>query len=379
MQALTVDGEQITGYAYHLDAGLLGEFLKQYACRLGVNHVVDTITHVNQTEDGSIASLTCSSGAVRSADLFIDCTGFQELLIDKTLHEPFDDYSAFLRNNKALALRCPYQDKAKEMAAYTNCTAMSAGWIWQIPLYQDIGTGYVYSDGFISDDQAEQELRGFLGEDRVKEQDVLPITMRVGQHQRTWVKNCVAIGLSSGFIEPLESTGLYIAQYQVERLVYSLLSCSTVINAPTVAMHNKGVSNLMQSIRDFLVCHYAFTARDDTEYWRTVREETTIPDTLVAILNSSFGEVEQYARSVAPHGSFDWQFGWQAILLGMNYRGMFDLFITDRHQFIEANKQDMILAEECYDFLQDNRTKATNLELPSCIVLPRYSHLGVFS
>jgi tryptophan halogenase len=309
-------------YAYHFDAGLLGEYLKHYCKDRGVTHIVDTITEINLGENGNITSVGRSNGAPIEADLFVDCSGFRSLLLAGKLQEPFDSYYDYLFNDRAVAMRVPYRDKENEMLSYTLCEAQSAGWIWTIPLYSRIGTGYVYCSRYKTEDQAETEFRRYWGEDRVKDLNVSHIKIRVGKHQRTWVKNCVAIGLAAGFIEPLESTGLFIAQGAIQTLGDTLRGRNEY-NAGDVKVYNDSVSRMIEIIRDFLVCHYGLTSREDTPYWRDVKYGTKFSDSLSAKL--------QLARLAMPDtqyiGSFDnaslagFSFGdgWQCILTAMNY------------------------------------------------------------
>ncbi len=309
-------------YAYHFDAGLFGEYLKGYAKRNGVNHVIDTVTHANLREDGSIRSISRKSGDDLEGDLYIDCSGFTAFLLSKTLKEPFDSYNDYLFNNKAVAMRIPYVDKEKEMLSYTGCAAKSAGWIWNIPLYSRIGTGYVYCDAYKSRDEAENEIRAHLGVDRVKDVTAAHIDIRVGKHRRTWVKNCVALGLAGGFIEPLESTGLAISQVGIE-LLSLMLRDTGDYNVASMENYNHNMTYIFELIRDFLVCHYALTTREDSAYWKDVKYTSKISDALKEKL--------AFARAVLPDGEFTQSFdrtsamlafrfdaGWPCILLGMN-------------------------------------------------------------
>jgi tryptophan halogenase len=188
--------------AYHFDATKFGLWLKDHYCLpKGLKHIKEDIISIEQNNEGIV-----SLNNKYKADLYIDCTGFKSLLLDKTLKEPFDSYTDMLPNNSAWATRIPYADKEEELVGYTNCTAIQNGWVWNIPLWSRIGTGYVYSDKFVSDEDALKEFQKYLG---TKELEFKNIKMRVGLHKRLWVKNVVAIGLSAGFIEPLESNGLF--------------------------------------------------------------------------------------------------------------------------------------------------------------------------
>ena len=321
-QMKTVKSVPGVSYAYHFDAGLWGEVLKEVAKSNGVIQHIDTITNVNMSDNGDIKSVSRKNGDDIDADLFIDCTGFSSLLIGKSLNEPFTELYGSLFNNSAIALRMPYEDKESEMASYTDAHALSSGWVWKTPLYNRIGTGYVYCDKYKDPDDAELEFRQYLGMDRVKDCEARHIKIRVGKHNRTWVKNCVAIGLSAGFIEPLESTGLFIFQSAAQLLTNILIKANDY-NACDVKVYNDSITRLLEIIRDFLVCHYALTDREDTPYWHDVKYKTHIPDSL--------SERLQFARLAMPDiqhihrfdnaslAGFSFNEGWQCILTGMNY------------------------------------------------------------
>ena len=192
--------------AYHFDAIKFAEWLKEYYCKpKGVKHIVEEIKTIQTNEEG-IKTLNNK----HSADLFIDCTGFKSLLLGKTLKEPFCDYSNLLPNNKAWATSIPYKNKEKELKPYTNCTAIENGWVWNIPSWDKIGTGYVYSDKYVSDGTALLEFKKHLDKKGFdySHSEFNNIDMKVGIHKRLFVKNVCAIGLAAGFIEPLESNGL---------------------------------------------------------------------------------------------------------------------------------------------------------------------------
>jgi tryptophan halogenase len=208
------------------------------------------------------------------------------------------------------------------MISYTMCSAQSAGWVWQVPIYDRLGTGYVYSSAYKTADEAETEFRQFLGEERVKDLEVRQLKMRVGKQRRTWVKNCVAIGLSGGFVEPLESTGLFIVQGTVD-VVTQILKTRHHYNSGDVATFNASAARLYEIVRDFLVCHYALTSREDSPYWRDVKYTTKISDSLaekLQIARANFPDVEFLQRfDNAGLAGFSFSDGWQYILAGMNY------------------------------------------------------------
>ena len=350
-------------YAYHFDAAEFGEVLKKYAIKNGVEYISDTVTNVIQNEDGTIKEVELKDGKPVAGELFLDCSGFRSLLIGQTLNEPFDEFYDTLFNDRAMAIRVPYEDKDKEMTSYTNCTALSSGWAWNTPLFNRIGTGYVYSSKHQSEDEAEQEFRNHLGVDRVKDVDALHIKIRVGKHRRTWVKNCVAIGLSSGFIEPLESTGIQIFQSEVHLLTEVLKGRNDYNNADLDA-YNASITKFLVLIRDFLVCHYALTSREDTPYWKDVKYNTKIPETVTEKLINARVNMPAWNNQVfydngGPLAGFGFNEGWYSILAGMNYLP----FGFDIHRekeigaFDRRLKENMAEADKMYEKLNEERKK----------------------
>mgnify|MGYP003111748356 FL=1 len=256
--------------AYHFDAAKFGEWLKTYYCKpKGVKHIVDDVETIQQNQNG-ITSLNKKY----KADLFIDCTGFKSLLLGQTLKEPFNSYSDLLPNNKAWATSLPYKNKEKELKPYTNCTAINNGWVWNIPSWDKIGTGYVYSDKFISDQEALKEFKQYLkkkGSDYSKS-TFNNISMKVGIHKRIFVKNVCAIGLSAGFIEPLESNGLL----SVHEFLFMLIN---VLQRGSVSQwdrdnFNHTARNFFDGFVEFISYHYALSHRTDTPYWKAINKKS---------------------------------------------------------------------------------------------------------
>jgi flavin-dependent dehydrogenase len=251
-------------YAYHFDASLLADFLMNYATQRGVRRVVDEVIEVQQKEDGSISHVVSRNHGDLHGDLFVDCTGFRGLLINQTLKEPFISFSDSLLNDRAIALQVPRDVHTYGIDPYTSATALSAGWVWNIPLYGRVGTGYVYSSQFLSPEEAEAEFRAYLGP------DANHIKMRIGRNRNSWVKNCIAVGLSSGFVEPLESTGIFFIQHGIEELVNHLPG--DTISEEMVKSYNKAVADAIDGVRDFLILHYCTTDRNDNAFWRATKE-----------------------------------------------------------------------------------------------------------
>ena len=243
--------------AYHFDATKFGLWLKNNYCKK-IKHIIEDVVSIEQDENG-IKSLNNKY----TADLYIDCTGFKSLLLDKTLKEPFESYSDMLPNDSAWATKIKYKDKEKELVPYTNCTAIENGWVWKIPLWSRIGTGYVYSSKFVDDETALKEFKKHLNQ---KSLEFKKIKMRVGIHNRLWVKNVVAIGLSAGFIEPLESNGLYTVHEFLIKLVKNLQRDK--ISQWDRDNFNYQCKHMFREFSEFVALHYALSHRDDTEYWK---------------------------------------------------------------------------------------------------------------
>ena len=267
--------------AYHFDATKFGVWLRDYICvPKGVKHVVGTVTKVKTNDDG-VESLILENGDKITADLYIDCTGWKSILLSEALKEPFTSFSDMLPNNKAWATQVPYKDKSIELEGFTNSTAIGNGWCWNIPLWSRLGTGYVYSDKFITKEQALEEFKQYLMSNKmviprtaeeIKSLKFKEITMRVGIHERTFVKNVVAIGLSAGFIEPLESNGLFSVHEFLFKLVDILQRGE--ISQFDRDMYNVSVNDLFTNFAKFVALHYALSHRDDTEYWRDCKNKS---------------------------------------------------------------------------------------------------------
>jgi len=267
--------------AYHFDAVKFGNWLREYVCiPRGVNHIISTVKDITVDSNG-IEKLILEDDNVVTADLFVDCTGFKSLLLAGALEEPFNSFAEMLPNNKAWATRLPYKDRSKELEGFTNSTAIGNGWCWNIPLWSRLGTGYVYSDKFITKEQALEEFKEYLMSDKMviprtkDEVDALEyreITMRVGIHERTFVKNVVGIGLAAGFIEPLESNGLFSVHEFLFKLVDILQRGE--ISQFDRDMYNVSVNDLFTNFAKFVALHYALSHRDDTEYWRAIKNKS---------------------------------------------------------------------------------------------------------
>ncbi|MFD2415753.1 tryptophan halogenase family protein [Amycolatopsis pigmentata] len=301
-------------YAYHFDADLLARFLTGYGVDRGVRHVTDDVVEVEQDERGWISAVVTKDHGRLTGELFIDCTGFRGLLINKTLEEPFESFLDVLPNDRAVALRVPQDTSATGIRPYTTATAMSAGWIWTIPLFNRKGTGYVYSEQYCTPEEAERTLREFAapGQDDLEANH---IRMRIGRNRRSWVRNCVAIGLASGFVEPLESTGIFFIQHGIEQLVKHFPDQRW--DPLLVEDYNNRVAHVIDGVKEFLVLHYRAAARDDSPYWKEAKVRP-IPDGLAARLRLAKSHLLDNETIFPYYHGFE-PYSWNTMLLGLGW------------------------------------------------------------
>jgi tryptophan halogenase len=230
---------------------------------------------VQQGENGYITALRLKQRGLVPVQFVIDCSGFRSLVMGKVLNEPFESFSDSLLCDSALWAQIPHPDPTR-LEPCTRATALSAGWCWRIPLYSRLGTGYVFSSRFLSDEEAFEEFRDHLGE-AGRDIESRVIRMRIGRAQRSWVKNCVAIGLSAGFIEPLESTGIYMIEVAVRQLVRHFPDRS--MDPILVENFNLTMQKLYEDVRDFIVTHYISSNRTEP-FWVAAQSEIEVPDSL---------------------------------------------------------------------------------------------------
>ena len=252
--------------AYHFDSSLLGKYLRGYSEKKGVEVIEDTFLEANLNDDGSIESIICENNTY-SADLFIDCTGFKSLLLGKVMKEEYISFGDTLINNKALTAKIPYTDKDKQLKNYTNCVALDNGWVWEIPLWEHMSIGYVHTNKFATEDEVKQELF-----DRYGEIDYTTVNYKTGRYNRGWVKNVMGIGLSYGFIEPLESTGIATTLDSMFRALEILSKRDMYYTQVDRDLYNHCLENIIDRYKNFLEMHYFLSSREDSEYWKFVTE-----------------------------------------------------------------------------------------------------------
>ena len=272
----------LTSYGYHFDAYLVGATLSEIAIARGVERIETTIASVDVDADGQVSALVDTAGAKIAADLFIDASGFRATIIEDALKEPHCSFANNLFNDRAVVMPTPVPEEGPEVA--TRATALSAGWAWHIPLTNRSGNGYVFSSRFLDPAEAESELRAHIGVG--VEVEARHLTMRVGRVERSWVGNCLAIGLAQGFLEPLEATALHLVLATVDKFMATVDRDGT--DEAAHAAFNAAIARRYEGVRDYIVCHYRAARRRDTDYWRAATSHDELSDSLKAIFTCWF-------------------------------------------------------------------------------------------
>ena len=294
-------------YAYHFDATAYAAFLRKYAEANGVTRIEGIVETVAQdAESGDISSVTLQSEQVVSGDFFFDCSGFRSLLMRQSLGVSFVDWTHWLPCNSAQTVATTHTD---ELPSFTRATAHDSGWQWRIPTQKRVGNGHVYASDFISDEEARRTLIDNLESEMLG--DIRTLRFKTGCLQKFWQNNCVGIGLSSGFLEPLESTSLYLIQTGISKFI-SLFPARDA--SPTIiSEYNRQMRKEFDQVRDFLILHYIATERDDSEFWNYCRT-MDVPDTLkqkMALFQEA-GRVFRYEEELFSKPS------WIAVMVGQN-------------------------------------------------------------
>jgi tryptophan 6-halogenase len=299
-------------YGYHFDAHLVGSVLRRHATSLGVEHFERHIVKVEVRENGEVTTLLTKDGDRIDGDFFIDCSGFRGSIIQEALGERFIPFAGNLFNDSAVVMPTPADPGGTN--PHTTATALSAGWAWDIPLTNRTGNGYVYASGYLDQDAAETELRSHLG---LLDSDVTArhLHMKVGRVERSWVGNCLAVGLSQGFIEPLEATALHIVQATVEGFIAAMEQGGF---APTERnAFNQRIAARYEGIRDYIVCHYRVNSRSDTQYWRDNAANQNLSDRLKQVMTSWFRSEDLGAVIAALDiGKYYSSLSWHCLLAG---------------------------------------------------------------
>jgi tryptophan halogenase len=306
-------------YAYHFDSSLYGRFLRGYSEGRGVRRVEGMVSAVSRdAERGDITALVLRDGGEIAGDLFIDCSGARGLLIQQQLNVGYEDWGHWLPCDRAMALP---SERFAQTAPYTRSIAHRAGWQWRIPLQHRNGNGLVYSSRHVGDDEAAATLLGNLGGKALGDPRIIPF--RTGRARRQWDRNVVAVGLSSGFLEPLESTSIYLIQSAIVRLLH--LFPRDAIDPRVVAEYNRQSQIEYETVRDFIILHYRATRRDDSAFWRDLRA-MPLPDRLATKIEAfrAAGTLSQDAFDIFMEPS------WVQVLLGQG------IVPADRHPLADG-------------------------------------------
>jgi len=320
-------------YAYHFDASLYARYLRKLAEHRGVLRTEGKITRVSQRPgDDHVDAVILENGERIEGDLFIDCSGFRGLLIEQTLHTGFEDWTHWLPCDRALAVPCA---PATALTPYTRSTAHQAGWQWRIPLQHRTGNGHVYCSQYVSDDEAASVLLAHL--DGKALADPRPIRFTTGMRQQAWNKNVVAIGLSSGFLEPLESTSIHLIQNSISQLVEFFPDQS--FNPTQISEFNRQNRFQMERLRDFIILHYHVNQRDDSEFWKACAH-MAIPDTL----QHKIDLYKTTGRVLRVDNELFAEDGWLQVMEGQN------LPAQSHHPLVDLQSEDSI-----HDYLESVR------------------------
>lgn len=308
-QKFMLDAQGGLDYAYHFDAGRYANFLRQYSEQRGVVRTQGEVEQVSlNPETGHIEALILASGEKIPGDFFIDCSGFRALVIEQALHTGYEDWSHWLPCDRALAVQT---ESVGAPHPYTRSMAHSAGWQWRIPLQHRVGNGLVYCSRYLDDDQARERLLANIQGDLRSEPRV--IRFRTGRACQQWNKNCVAIGLASGFLEPLESTSLHLIQTGIVRLIH-MLPYGTA-NQVQIDEYNRQSQFEYESIRDFIILHYKVTRRADSPFWNYCRQ-MSVPQTLA----NKIALYEESTSVFREHDELFLEGSWQQVMLGQGIR-----------------------------------------------------------
>ena len=337
-------------YGYHFDSALVGSFLKKRLLNKGLNHLVDTVSDVKLNDSGKISSVITKNNGTQSADIFIDCSGFKRLLIG---NKQFKSYENNLLVNRALT----FNIKDKEVNNYTHARAMNNGWMWEIPLQERKGCGYVFSDNHTTPDEAHKEIEETIGQSVEIQKD---IKFNSGRIDNVWFKNILSTGLSSGFVEPLEATSIHMTVVQINHFIEQYFTETMDIKGKQQEQYNEDIRVIWDDIKDFIQLHYQ-TPRQDTLFWKDA-SSATMSDTLKDRLDIWKGRMPRYVDY--GRNNF-YELGntlWYQILIGMK--------ILDKNVALEELKSFKLLdyAKE----LQENSLTINNKYYSSLITNKEY-------
>lgn len=352
----TAEYASVANYAYHLNAGKFSTFLQKHCVnKLGVTHVLGDVICVNSAENGDIKSVTTEQQGEIAGDLFVDCTGFSSLLLGKHFQIPFVDKSDVLFIDNAIAAQVPYEHEDSPIASHTISTGQSAGWIWDIGLVHRRGIGYVYSSQHTTHDKAEQTLRDYIGP-AAQDLNLRKIPIQSGHRKLFWKNNCVAVGLSAGFLEPLEASAIVLVELSAEMIAEQLPACREVMDI-VAKRFNETFLYRWDRIVDFLKLHYILSKRSDNSFWSDNRKQETIPESLQELMQlwrfrSPANHDFTSNNEVFPAASY------QYVLYGMGFKMDSQLIthvLAEQRIAAEQINQSAIATKKALNILPTNR------------------------
>ena len=358
-QIKTPEFEGIANYAYHLSSEKFGQFLKNHCVeKLGVKHIVDHVVAVQPAENGDISALRTAHSGDINGDLFIDCSGASSVLLGGHYQIPFKEKHSVLFNDYALAVQVPYLDDQSPIASHTIATAHKAGWIWDIGLPSRRGVGSVYSSAHASDDEVHRDLLEYIsdsvGKTEASKLSVRKIQMHPGHREIFWHRNCVGVGMSAGFLEPLEASALVLVE-TAAAMISAKLPANRKLMDIVARQFNQRFQYYWDSIIDFLKMHYVLTRRSDSRYWRDHLNPESIP-------NSLQERLELWRHQVPNRYDFPWAdemfppASWQYVLYGMGFNDCSSgVKSVDVDGLSEYSSRVQLVRDRCLSQLPSNR------------------------
>ena len=346
---LLIDVPPTKGYAdekikqshltYHLDNNLFIKLLKEKAIEHGTRYVEGEILDVNKEAFGNITSIVIDNPDIGpgplTGDFFVDCTGFNSRLLNDELDVKYKSFERELINNKTITTTVNYNDKKKDLHPYTKCKALKNGWVWHIPLYDSLSLGYVYSDKFTTDKEAEEEFKNYIKKEFNTLRKFRSVSFKTGYYTEHIKNNVMAVGLSGGFVEPLESTGIFLSCIATEYLKTYLQTKTFRLSDRKII--NQRMNSLYEEVKDFLMCHYTLSSRKDTEYWRYVTN-FELSDEVLKILELVQHNLKLDATDIDDRRIFP-KYGWMSIAIGMN------VFLNENNK-LYSTKSDNVKYEQ---------------------------------
>ena len=359
-QQETPDYAFVVNYGYHLDAGKFAQMLQEHCTtKLGVRHVLDHVTEVNGGPDEDIESVSTANSGDLQADLFVDCTGFAALLLGKHYQIPYLDKRDVLFNDSALAAQVPYANDNSPIASQTISTAQDAGWIWDIGLSSRRGIGYTYSSAHTTDDEAHATLQRYIsGLSNVSPDSLEPrkIAFRPGHRSKFWHRNCVAVGMSAGFLEPLEASALVLIEL-AGNMISEQLPANRDVMEVVAKRYNERFLYRWDRVIDFLKLHYLLSERTDTDYWTDNRRSESVPESLRELVTLWRDQVPAHTDLPQVDEVFSTA-SYQYVLYGMGFETQSHFSVRQASEVDKATRlftENSKLADKLVTRLPDNR------------------------